>query len=89
MNGANHGVRIGHGAIVSTAAVVTKDVPDCGIAGGSTAALVRMRYGEDEICELVALGRWDWPIDAITAHIRTIADGSVADLRAAAASVDR
>lgn len=77
------GVRIGNGAIVSTGAVVTKDVPDYAIAGGNPAAVVRMRFEEDEVRELVALAWWDWPIDAITTHLRTIADGSVADLRTA------
>lgn len=32
---------------------------------------------------------WNWPVDAVTAQLRTIADGTVADLRTASASVDR
>ena len=83
------GVRIGHGAIISTGAVVTKAVPDYAIAGGNPAAVVRMRYCEDDIHALVELAWWNWPVDAVTAHLRTIADGTVADLRAASASVDR
>ena len=83
------GVRIGDGAVIATGAVVTKEVPDYAIAGGNPAEVVRMRYSEDDVRELVALAWWDWPLEAITAHLRTIADGSVADLRAAAASLDR
>ena len=48
-----------------------------------------MRYCEDDVRELVELAWWNWPLDAITAHVRTIADGSVEDLRAAAISVGR
>jgi len=83
------GVRIGHGAIVSTGAIVTRDVPDYAIVGGNPATIIRQRYDEDDVRALVMLAWWDWPVDAITAHLRTIADGSVADLRAAAASVNR
>jgi virginiamycin A acetyltransferase len=83
------GVRIGHGAVIATGAVVTNDVPDYAIAGGNPAAVIRKRYDEDDVRALVALAWWDWPIDAITTHLRTIADGSVADLRAAAVTLDR
>jgi virginiamycin A acetyltransferase len=83
------GVHIGNGAIVSNRALVTKDVPDYSIVGGNPATLIGTRYCEDDVRELVALAWWDWPIDAVTEHVRTIADGSVADLSAAAASVDR
>lgn len=74
------GVRIGHGAIVSTGAVVTKDVPDYAIVGGNPAAVIRMRYDAGEVSQLVACAWWDWPIAKITTHIRAIADGSVTDL---------
>ena len=69
--------------------MVTKEVPDYAIAGGNPAEVVRKRYCEDDVRELVALAWWDWPLEAITAHVRTIADGSVEDLRAAAISVGR
>ena len=40
------GTRIGHGAIVASAAVVVDDVPDYGIVGGNPARLIRSRYSE-------------------------------------------
>lgn len=78
------GVRIGHGAIISTGAMVTRDVPDYAVAGGNPARLIKHRYPEDDVRALVKLAWWDWPIDTITANLRTIADGSVAELLAVA-----
>ena len=40
------GVRIGHGAIVASGAVVVDDVPDYGIVGGNPAELIRSRFSE-------------------------------------------
>ena len=54
--------------------------------GGNPATLIRSRYSEDDVRDLIELAWWDWPIDVITTHVRTIADGTVADLRAVAAS---
>lgn len=39
------GVRIGHGSIVATGAVVTKDVPPYSIVGGMPARIIRYRLG--------------------------------------------
>ncbi|WP_323741470.1 CatB-related O-acetyltransferase [Pseudoclavibacter sp. VKM Ac-2867] len=74
------GVRIGDGAIVSTGSVVTKDVPDYGIVGGNPATLIRRRFDDDDVQTLLDTAWWDWPLEAITEHVRVIADGSVAEL---------
>ncbi|NUS91559.1 MAG: CatB-related O-acetyltransferase [Nocardia sp.] len=82
------GVRIGHGAIVAAGAVVTRDVPDYGIVGGNPARLIRYRYDEPDIARLLAVAWWDWPVEHITAHVRAIMSGSIADLEAAAADLN-
>ncbi|MER7015590.1 CatB-related O-acetyltransferase [Saccharopolyspora sp. NPDC000359] len=78
------GVHIGHGAVVATGAVVTADVPDYGIVGGNPARLIRTRYDDADIARLLATAWWDWPLEHITANVRTIMSGTVDDLVAAA-----
>ncbi|MEV7937722.1 CatB-related O-acetyltransferase [Kitasatospora sp. NPDC088264] len=78
------GVRIGHGAIIASGAVVVDDVPDYGIVGGNPAKLIRTRYSEPDIARLLALAWWDWPTDHLTRHLRTVMSGTVDDLEAAA-----
>lgn len=78
------GVRIGNGAIVGAGSVVTGDVPDYGIVGGNPARLLRTRYDARDVARLLDAAWWDWPLEHITAHVRTIMSGSVDDLVAAA-----
>jgi virginiamycin A acetyltransferase len=78
------GVRIGHGAIIASGAVVVEDVPDYGVVGGNPARLIRRRYGDADVERLLALAWWDWPLDLITEHLRTIMSGTVDELEQAA-----
>jgi virginiamycin A acetyltransferase len=78
------GVRVGHGAIVASGAVVVDDVPDYGIVGGNPASLIRSRFSEDDVARLLTLAWWDWPAEDITVHLRTIMSGSIDELEAAA-----
>ena len=78
------GVRVGHGAIVASGAVVVDDVPDYAIVGGNPASLIRSRFSQADVARLLALAWWDWPAEHITMHVRTIMSGSIDELEAAA-----
>lgn len=71
------GVRIGDGAIVASGSVIVEDVPDYGIVGGNPAKLIRVRFRPDEVERLLAVAWWDWPIELITKHVRTITSGDI------------
>ena len=53
-------VTVGHGAVVASGAIVTKDVAPYTIVAGVPAVKVRERQPPAIVDRLVALGWWDW-----------------------------
>ena len=83
------GVAIGHGAIVSTRSVVTRDVPPYAIVGGNPARVIRTRFSDDEVERLLRVAWWDWPVERVTEHLERIVGGDVAALEAVAVGASR
>lgn len=54
------GVNIGHGVVVGANAVVTKDIPPYAIVGGNPARIIKYRFSEERIAELLEMKWWDW-----------------------------
>ena len=63
------GVKIGDGAIISTNATVTKDVEPYTIVGGNPAMILKKRFSDEKIKELMELKWWDWDIVKITENL--------------------
>lgn len=53
-------VTVGHGAIVASGAIVTRDVAPYTIVAGNPARLLRHRQPPDIAARLIALAWWDW-----------------------------
>jgi len=70
------GVTVGHGAILATGAVVTKDVSPYQVVAGLPARPLRPRFEAADVAWLLALQWWDWPeerIRALAPHFHDLA----------------
>lgn len=77
------GVKVGDGAIVAARSVVTKDVPPYAIVGGNPAKVVKARFPDEVVTELLAIRWWDWPVDKITRNLHSIVGADLGVLRGA------
>lgn len=71
------GVRIGDGAVIGAGAMIAKDVPPYAIAGGNPGRVLRYRFAEHEIAELLRLRWWDWPLPGIEAALPLLLSGDL------------
>jgi virginiamycin A acetyltransferase len=59
------GVSIGDGAIIAAGSVVTKDIPPYAIVGGNPAKVIKFRFTDEMIKELLEVAWWNWPVGKI------------------------
>jgi phosphonate metabolism protein (transferase hexapeptide repeat family) len=62
-------VTLGHGAVVASGAVVTKDVDPYTIVAGTPAKPLRARQPREIADRLIALAWWDWSHEALRAAL--------------------
>lgn len=75
------GVKIGDGAVVAAHAVVSRDVPAYAIVAGNPARVVKMRFDEATVAELLRIAWWDRSAEWVTRNIQAIVGANLAALR--------
>ena len=68
------GVTINDGAIVAYGSLVTKDVPPFAIVAGVPAKIIKYRFNDDVINELLRIKWWDWNDTFIKEHYKLFLD---------------
>ncbi len=74
------GISIGHGAVIGTRALVTKDVAPYTIVGGNPATVIRTRFDQADVARLLELQWWNWTDEQLRQAMPLLTDSSVSEL---------
>jgi len=75
------GVKIGNGAIIASKSVVVSDVPPYSVVGGNPAKVIKYRFDDGVIKELLEIAWWDWSAEKITKSLEAIVGCDLIALR--------
>ncbi len=71
------GVTIGDGAVIGMRAIISKDVAPYEIVVGAPQKVLRKRFNDDQIKELLLIKWWDWNIDKIVANAHLLQSNNI------------
>lgn len=76
------GIEIGHGAVIASRAVVTKNVEPYSVVGGNPARVIKKRFNDEQIELLLALAWWEWSLEHLQACMPLLCTADVTGLHA-------
>lgn len=76
------GVKVGHGAVIGTRAVVTRDVEPYAVVAGNPAKEIRKRFSRERIAMLLEMAWWDWSAETLKRAMPLMTSGDVEGLYA-------
>jgi acetyltransferase-like isoleucine patch superfamily enzyme len=71
------GVTIGDGAIIAAGTIVTGNVPPYAVVAGVPGKIIKFRFDEHIINELLRIKWWEWPIDKILLQIDLLSSSRI------------
>lgn len=71
------GVKIGDGSVIGANAVISKDVEPYSVVAGNPQVLLKKRFPDPIINDLLEIKWWDWPIDKIIAAVPLLCSDDV------------
>jgi len=71
------GVKIGDGAVLATECFVTKDIPPYAVVGGNPAKIIKYRFTEEQIKELLRIRWWDWSDEEVKQAVPLLASSNI------------
>ena len=74
------GIKIGHGAVIGSRSLVTKDVEPYAIVGGNLAKKIKKRFTDEEISLLLEMEWWNWSLENIKAAMPMLCSSNIVGL---------
>lgn len=71
------GVTIGDGAAIGACSVVARNIPPYAIAAGNPAQVIRYRFDEQTVQNLLRIKWWNWPDQKVRENVHLICSPSI------------
>lgn len=73
------GISIGDGAVIAAGSVVTKNVEPYSIVGGVPAKIIKYRFKQKQIRELLKIKWWNWKPEKIKRNLTKLCNSNIDD----------